>query len=585
MSLRNKISFFLILISLIAVFSTGLLVLQNAVKDKKNYVTELNSVLGPQITNSVDQKVKNLLINLNELHMNLSYPQRLQPAQAAAALKMFKNRVEGVDAVFLKTKQNKLISFALNEASLSAESLSKLGENFEGLDNTILVKDKLRYFKDKLYLTAFDSETFVAILLNDLFFQDSFELARGKPSVLVTDMNVVLFKSNINMDYDSLVQSVPSDIWSRSEIISLELQDQKSKNYLVNFSKSRLLNASAILFAPQASWQDLTAPILKSSFGLVVILILFSILIAYWISKSLAKPIEELCTLTAHVGQGDWKKINISKADREILKLTAAFNRMIENLKKREQELKIAQNKIIHANSLAAVGRMSAGIAHEVKNPLASILGYGQLIDMKIGSAKDPANSNELIGKIREYVKLILDDTRRASKIISDLLTFARQKELQTERKNLVELVKSFEPKLKAICDSNKIHFKLDLEVDEHKFIMVDPDQIYQVAFNLAQNATHALNSVSLENKTLTFEVRTFNEFAEITVTDNGPGISEENLKKIFEPFFSTKKVGEGTGLGLALCYGVIQQHQGSIEVTSELGRKTCFKIRLPLAD
>lgn len=582
MNLRNKISFFLILISLVAVLATGLLILQNAIIDKKNYATELNSVLSPQITNSIDQKLKNLLVNLNELDNELSHADGVK--RAGIALKNFKNRAEGVDAVFLSTKRNKLITFALNDKAYSAEALAKLGDSFTGVDNALFFRGKFSYSSDNLYITAFNDNSFAAVSLSENFFKDPFELARGKPSLLVTDKKVVLHKSGLKGDIEILLHQVPPDVWSRTELISLEMKDDQKQNHLINFSRNNYLNNSfVVLLAPQASWRDLTAPILKSSFGLILFLILFSVLIAYSISKSLAQPIEELSELTSQVGKGEWKKIQIAGADAEILKLTTAFNVMIENLKNRERDLKVAQNKVVQVNSLAAVGRMGAGIAHEVKNPLSSILGYGQLIEMKISANKDISDTPQLLEKIREYVKLILDDTRRASKIISDLLTFARQKTVQTERVNLLLLLQNFEPKLKAACDTAGVTFATSLQLGDNIFVAVDAEQIYQVVYNLVQNSTHALGTAPSSEKMVTFKTQVSESAAEIIITDNGPGISADNMKQIFEPFFSTKKVGEGTGLGLALCYGIIQQHNGSIEVTSEPHTQTSFKIRLPI--
>ncbi len=582
MNLRNKISFFLILISLVAVLATGLLILQNAIIDKKNYATELNSVLSPQITNSIDQKLKNLLANLNELDNELSHADGVK--RAGIALKNFKNRAEGVDAVFLSTKRNKLITFALNDNAYSAEALAKLGDSFTGVDNALFFKGKFSYSRDNLYITAFNDNSFAAVSLNENFFKDPFELARGKPSLLVTDKKVVLHKSGLKGDIEIILHQVPPDVWSRTELLSLEMKDNQNQNHLINFSRNNYLNNSfVVLLAPQASWRDLTAPILKSSFGLILFLILFSILIAYSISKSLAQPIEELSELTSQVGKGEWKKIQIAGADAEILKLTTAFNVMIENLKNRERDLKVAQNKVVQVNSLAAVGRMGAGIAHEVKNPLSSILGYGQLIEMKISAGKDINDAPQLLEKIREYVKLILDDTRRASKIISDLLTFARQKTVQTEKVNLQLLLQDFEPKLKAACETAGINFATSLQLGDSSIVAVDAEQIYQVIYNLVQNSTHALGTSSGSEKTVTFKTQISDGAAEIIISDNGPGISADNMKQIFEPFFSTKKVGEGTGLGLALCYGIIQQHNGTIEVTSEPHIQTSFKIRLPI--
>ena len=380
---------------------------------------------------------------------------------------------------------------------------------------------------------------------------------------------------------------MPDDVWQRSELISFELVIDKSQTQLVSFSRSKYITDSlVVLLATQPSWVELTAPIIKPSLALIFLLILFSILIAYQISGSLAKPIELLSERTSKVGKGDWSKIEMGQTGVEIYKLTNAFNTMIENLKSREQELKIAQTKIVQTESLAAVGRMGAGIAHEVKNPLSSILGYGQLIEMKISSSQDASAAPQLLIKIQEYVKLLLDDTRRANRIISDLLTFSRQNKLQTERINLFSMLLGFEPKLKALCESKNIVFINEtLSQPEQVFINIDADQIYQVVFNLVQNASHALDKAHHHDKIISLNTAVLSDFVEITVADNGPGISPENIKMIFEPFFTTKKVGEGTGLGLALSYGIVQQHSGSIDVTSAPGVLTRFKIKLPRAD
>ena len=586
MSLRNKISFFLILISLVAVFATGLLILQNAITDKKNYVTELSSVLGPQITYSLDQKIKNLVISLNELNSKISQSKKLSQFEITEAVKNFKIRNENVDFVFIKTTENKLISFSLTDDILNEETLSKLSESLAGLNNAHLLKGKLSHHQDKIYLTAFNNQSFGAVALGEQFFKESFELARSKPAVLISGKKTILYKSNIKNDAEFILQKTPVEVWLRSELISLELQDDNKQIHLVNFSKNSWLDKSyVVLVAPQASWQDLTAPILKSSFGLILLLVIFSIIIAYSISDSLARPIEELSTATSQIGRGDWKKIEIPRSGTEIRKLSRAFNRMIENLKNRELDLQFAQNKIVQAESLAAVGRMGAGIAHEVKNPLSSILGYGQLIEMKISNNKDPNATEQLLEKIKEYVRLLLDDTRRANKIISELLTFTRQKAINTEKLNLINLLNSYEPKLKTICEIESVNLVIDISQAVDKYVNVDAEQIYQVIFNLFQNAIHALRDESVKTKSIRFKVIQTNAYIEIIITDNGPGIAEENIKKIFEPFFSTKKVGEGTGLGLAICYGIILQHQGTIEVASEIGAQTSFIIRLPLVD
>ena len=127
------------------------------------------------------------------------------------------------------------------------------------------------------------------------------------------------------------------------------------------------------------------------------------------------------------------------------------------------------------------------------------------------------------------------------------------------------------------------VDFHSDLSsLDSLFFVEIDQEQIYQVLFNLIQNSIHALKSKPHDPRQIKLLLDVQETSLTIRIVDNGPGISAENINKIFEPFFSTKKIGEGSGLGLALCYGIIQQHQGQILVESVLDESTCFKVKLP---
>ncbi len=360
-----------------------------------------------------------------------------------------------------------------------------------------------------------------------------------------------------------------------------EIQDNSGRYYLAYFNKLRKINdAYVLILSPQSTWLDLITPLFKSSLSLIAILIYISIMLSFYLSRSLAQPIEELSTKVLNVGQGDWHAIQMNRSDAEINKLTSSFNHMIENLKKRESELKIAHQKLIQSESLAAVGRMSSGIAHEVKNPLSSVLGYAQLIDINIKNMESESPHPQL-DKIKNYNKLIMDDTRRASKIITDLLTFARQKKVESEVIKVSDFIGQISPKLLSYAEAHSVKLEINIsDLPENNFFKIDADQIYQVLFNFVQNSIQALHET--QNKKIELNItRQQNQIA-LAVCDNGPGISKENRAKIFEPFFTTKKIGEGTGLGLAICYGIISQHDGQIEVLSEPDIQTCFIIKLP---
>ena len=176
---------------------------------------------------------------------------------------------------------------------------------------------------------------------------------------------------------------------------------------------------------------------------------------------------------------------------------------------------------------------------------------------------------------------MILDDTRRASKIISDLLTFARQKEVKRVQIPAKKYLAEVSEKLKAYCETAEVAFSSDISaLADEATVEIDSDQIYQVLFNLVQNAVHALKEKP-DRKEILLSAQVKDSKITISVSDNGSGIPKENLSRIFEPFFSTKK--RGTGLGLAIVKQIVEQHGGRISVASEVGKGSKFIIDLPM--
>lgn len=596
MTIRLQITFFLILISLIGVIGTSFFILQTAITDKKNYVTELNSVLSPQIKDSIDQKVQTLLFDLKDFSDMIENPSAKKNVSTEKYIESLKLRLKHIEAIFIfqlnQNIQNKLITIKLGTSPITENNLRSVENLMKSSKFDFIIEESLTHYKDQLYLFKTSHNNVGLILLNPDFFKNSFELARGKKSLLVrhqiNTQNLILYSAKNDPNDLNFVSKLPLSSLKGAELSTQELKDEQNISILTNYSKLKSIQESYVLIAsPQITWQDLVAPLLKSSISLILILILISVIIAYYISRSLAQPIELLTEETSKIGIGEWKTISLINSKNEIAKLGIAFNRMIFNLINRENELKIAHNKLIQSESLAAVGRISAGIAHEVKNPLSSILGYCQLIDMNFktfSSNPTPTTATEKLDKMMNYNKLIMDDTRRASRIISDLLTFSRQKVIQPEKTNLNSFMISIEPKLKALCEAHTVHFSFENQANaDTTYIQIDSEQIYQVLFNLVQNAVHAVTST--ENPDKTIKLMTYLEVdgVSIEVRDNGPGIRAEHITKIFEPFFSTKKVGEGSGLGLAICYGIISQHNGQILVESIPQQNTCFKVQIPL--
>lgn len=285
--------------------------------------------------------------------------------------------------------------------------------------------------------------------------------------------------------------------------------------------------------------------------GLAVIAILLSWVLSRWISR----PLEQLRQATFRLGQGEWDIPLQKRSSDEIGDLFDAFVLLGQELKKREADLQATWQKLAKTEKLAAVGTLSAGVAHEVKNPLSSILGFAQLLLKHVPAASDEKTS--------KYLGFIVEETRRANRTVMDLLTFARQKPPARTAEDLaVTLRKSAEMLGARYEGAENIPWAHDRE------------QIHQVLANLAQNALDA------GAKTVTFSAALTADALLVEVKDDGAGIPEDVIPRLFEPFFSTKETGKGTGLGLSIVHGIIEAHQGTVTVTSRPGAGTIFSMR-----
>jgi len=236
------------------------------------------------------------------------------------------------------------------------------------------------------------------------------------------------------------------------------------------------------------------------------------------------------------------------------------------------QRLKTTQEGLIHAEKLTSLGQMAASVAHEVNNPLAGVLVYTQLLAKKINS--DTFSKEAAL----EYLSKMESELTRSTKLIRNLLDFARQSPPRFWEVNINEVIKrSFDL---AAHSAQLQHVDVVKELAPSlPEITADFDQLQQVFTNLIMNAIQAMP----EGGELTIRTSTDNAQVKIEVQDTGVGISPENMRKLFTPFFTTKREVKGVGLGLAVSYGIIQRHQGKIEVQSKEGEGTTFTVYLPL--
>ncbi len=258
------------------------------------------------------------------------------------------------------------------------------------------------------------------------------------------------------------------------------------------------------------------------------------------------------------------------KEERNLIDAVARRVALVIERKQAEEDKLKLHNQLLHADRLATIGMLAAGVAHELNEPLGNILGFAQLAKKCPGI---PASAKHDIGKI-EAASL------HAREIIQKLLVFARQAPPQKTHVNLNQVVEDGLYFFEARCAKEGIELIRLLSPDLPE-ITVDPGQLNQLLVNLVVNALQSMPGTGK----ITVQTRFSDHNVYLIVKDTGTGMSKEVLDKIFVPFFTTKDVGHGTGLGLPVVYGIVTAHGGSINVKSEPGCGTRFEIQLPVAE
>jgi signal transduction histidine kinase len=301
--------------------------------------------------------------------------------------------------------------------------------------------------------------------------------------------------------------------------------------------------------------------------------------IVWLLVRRVTEPLRQLRDSAEAVGRGDFsRRIAIHSTD-ELGELAGVFNQMTGNLQKSLAQLektveilRATQAQLMQSEKLSAVGEFVAGVAHELNNPLTALIGFAELVQM---SAVDEDT--------RESLQRISSSAERCHKIVQSLLSFARQHPPERKLTNINGLVDSVIEILLYELRTSNIQVVKELSPQLPR-LLVDPHQVQQVFLNIVNNARQAIEA-NRPSGCIRASTRVTGQKVQVKFQDDGPGISAENLAKIFNPFFTTKPVGKGTGLGLSLSYGIIQEHGGMITAESKVGAGTTFIIDLPITN
>jgi signal transduction histidine kinase len=300
----------------------------------------------------------------------------------------------------------------------------------------------------------------------------------------------------------------------------------------------------------------------------VVTALVPNLLLLLLIHRVISRPLQRITLAAVQVSDGSYgTEVDLRRSNDEIGVLAKSFNEMSRKMATDIEQLQELSSQLVRTEKLAAMGTLSAGVAHEVNNPLASISSLIQMMQAK----------TDLDAGTKEKLALISTQITRITQVTKDMMDFARVRPAAKTAANVNEII---ETALRlAKFDKSFQKLRLNKRLTENMpEIFADTDQLQQVFLNLFLNARDAMPN----GGELKIETKQFAGEIQIVIADSGAGIKPEDVKKIFDPFFTTKSAGKGTGLGLAVCYGIITAHNGRIEVAPNIAAGTAFTIFLP---
>ncbi len=416
------------------------------------------------------------------------------------------------------------------------------------------------------------SNTKIIALLDATIFSDFLsEYKTTLNLVYITDQKGVVFAhpflNEIGKSYagNSLVKDVVGN--ARKQGTGDNYLDSNQQEIVASFEKVPLTNFLIYTTTPKAEAFRAADELWRSLLIIALGVILVGVVISFLFAKFITNPLDRLKLLAEKIGKGDFKvDVNVRSKD-EVGDLAESIRSMAKNLVERDEALDHSKTALIQSEKMSAFGQLSAGIAHEVKNPLAGILGHAQLAK---GKTKD--------AEILKHVNFIEKEARRTKEIVESLMKFARAEKLELVPTNLFDTVHSAADLVDHQVSLQNV--KIHKHINKVSVVAGNTNQIQQVLLNLMMNASHAMENS--DKKELHVYLDDVGDNVQIRIRDTGTGMPKDVQERIFEPFFTTKPSGKGTGLGLSVSVGIVKDHKGKIYVESEMGEGTTFFIDIP---
>jgi signal transduction histidine kinase len=398
---------------------------------------------------------------------------------------------------------------------------------------------------------------------------DQIQSRSGQELMLIDSHQNILFSTKEGWDPSKIILEDPYMLdmvkkldFGEERLETIEASKTKQAQ-IASFHKFREGHGlSLVLQEPASTLAEGLHKIQILSAIVAFIVLILAINLIFLFAHKITSPLKKLTDLMQKVGRGEFSGRIVVKSKDEIGQLAKVFNKMLHDLNEREEEVTRAKQKLIQSEKMSAFGQMSAGIAHEVKNPLAGILGYAQMAKKKLEDRPE----------LLSYMEIIEKETTRCKEIVENLMRFARQEKANLQAMDINKAVQDSVRLVEHQITVSGIKI-VQMYAKEGKPVKVagNANQIQQVMLNMMLNAQHAMESKG--TLTVSTHLDEASRRVMIMISDTGKGIPPDVQARIFEPFFTTKGVGKGTGLGLSVSLGIIKDHKG-----------TTFTITLPLA-